>query len=129
MPIPRLFARFNRDVANPAIRLFAGRLPPFAIVRHRGRVTGRSFATPVLAFRADDGLVVALFYGASSDWVRNVLAAGRAEVKRVGTTRQYAEPRLVDRDEGLPLIPAVVRMAVRLSRARDFLRVTDSLPA
>jgi deazaflavin-dependent oxidoreductase (nitroreductase family) len=129
VPIPRLFARFNREVANRAIGLFAGRLPPFAIVSHRGRVTGHSFATPVLAFGAEDGLVIALFYGASSDWVRNVLAAGRAEVTRGGTTREYVQPRLVGRDEGLPLVPTVVRIAVRLSRVHDFLRVKASFPA
>jgi hypothetical protein len=35
----------------------------------RGRVTGRDYATPVWAFGTRDGLVVALLYGANSDWV------------------------------------------------------------
>ena len=82
-PFPRGFARFNRRVANPAMRLAAGWLPPFAIVRHRGRRTGRDYATPVLAFGTEDGLVVAVLYGTSSDWVRNVLG-GRSCGGQVG---------------------------------------------
>ena len=40
------------------MRLFAGWLPPFAIIRHVGAKDRREFATPVLAFRTVDGLVV-----------------------------------------------------------------------
>jgi len=108
------------------MRLVAGRLPPFAIVSHRGRVTGRDYATPVWAFGTQDGLVVALLYGANSDWVTNVLVAGRAEVKRLGAAREYAQPRLVGREEGLRLIPAVARVPVRVVRTHDFVRVTAS---
>src|SRR6266567_4450410 len=67
-PFPRAFARFNRTVANPVMRLAAGWLPPFAIIRHRGRVTGRNYATPVLAFGTNDGLVFGVLYGTRSDW-------------------------------------------------------------
>jgi deazaflavin-dependent oxidoreductase (nitroreductase family) len=110
------------------MRLAAGRLPPFAIVNHHGRVTGRDYATPVWAFGTRDGLVFALLYGANSDWVRNVLAAGHAEVRRRGAAREYTHPRLVAGEEASRLIPAIARIAVRLFRTRDFLRVTESHP-
>jgi deazaflavin-dependent oxidoreductase (nitroreductase family) len=127
-PLPRWFARFNRKVANPVVRLVAGWLPPFALVKHRGRVTGCGYATPVLAFGTGDGLVAGVLYGASSDWVRNALAAGRARVERLGTARDYEQPRLVGRDEGLRLLPAIVRGAFRLLGVRAFLRLTISSP-
>lgn len=127
-PFPRAFARFNRTVANPVMRLVAGWLPPLAIVRHRGRVTGRGYATPVLAFGTGDGLVVGILYGRSSDWVSNLLTASRAEVTRLGTAREYEQPRVVGGDEGLRLLPALVRGAFRLLGVRDFLRLTDSPP-
>jgi hypothetical protein len=41
-----------------------------------GRRTDRRHRTRHWAFRADDGYVIALFYGADRDWVGNVLAAG-----------------------------------------------------
>jgi len=106
----------------------AGFLGPFSIVRHRGRRTGRDYATPVLAFGTEDGLVVGVVYGTTSDWVNNVLAAGRAKVKRHGESHDYEQPRLVSRDEGLRLVPTVVRGPFRLVGVHDFLRLTVSRP-
>jgi len=82
----------------------------------------------VVASGTGDGLVVGILYGRSSDWVSNVLAAGRAEVKRLGTAREYEQYRLVGSDEGLRLLPALIRGAFRLLGVRDFLRLTISLP-
>src|SRR4029453_17236836 len=113
-PFPRRVARFNRRFANPVVRLVAGWLPPLAIVRHRGRVTGRDYATPVVAFGTNEGLIVAVLYGTDSDWVRNLLVAGRAQVERGGAAHEYVQPRLVDSDDGSPLVPAVVRGPFRL---------------
>jgi deazaflavin-dependent oxidoreductase (nitroreductase family) len=127
-PFPRAFARFNRTVANPVMRLAAGRLPPFAIIRHRGRVTGRDYATPVLAFGTNDGLVFGVLYGTSSDWVNNLLVAGRAEVKRRGEAHQYEQPRLIGRDEGMRLVPPIVRGPFRLLGVRNFVGLTGSPP-
>lgn len=119
--LSRTLARFNRTFANPVMRLVAGWLPPLAIVQHRGRVTGREYATPVIAFGGGDGLVVGVLYGAGSDWVRNVVAAGRAKVQRLGTTREYACARLVGSEDGLRLLPAPVRGPYRLLGAGGFL--------
>jgi deazaflavin-dependent oxidoreductase (nitroreductase family) len=122
----RTLARFNKRVANPVMRLAAGRLPPLAIVRHRGRVTGREYATPVLAFATADVLVVGMLYGTTSDWARNVLAAGHAEVKRRGTTRAYGHARLIGGDDGLRLVPVIVRPAFRLLGVHDCVGLTVS---
>jgi deazaflavin-dependent oxidoreductase (nitroreductase family) len=127
-PLPRGFARFNRTVANPVMRLVAGWLPPFAIVRHRGRVTGRDYATPVLAFATTDGLAIAVLYGVSSDWLRNLLAAGHAQIERRGATHQYEQPRLVASDEGSRLVPAIVGGPFRLLRVRTFVRLKSPAP-
>jgi deazaflavin-dependent oxidoreductase (nitroreductase family) len=132
-PFPRSLARFNRKVANPVMRLVAGWLPPFAIVRHHGRRTGRDYATPVLAFPTENGLVVTVLYGTNSDWVRNVLAASRAEVERRRESHEYEQPRLVGSNEGLQLVPTMVRRPFRLLGVHHFVRLTvspsDDLPA
>jgi hypothetical protein len=82
----------------------------------------------VCAFGTRDGLIFALLYGAASDWVRNVLVAGRAEVRRSGRVRRYEQPRLVG-EEGMQLIPAYFRVPIRLCRTRHYLRLTASHPA
>lgn len=124
----RKLARFNRNVANPVMRLVAGWLPPLAVVLHRGRTTGRSYATPVLAFRTPDGLVVAVLYGTVSDWVRNLRAAGGGKIRQKGTTRNYRQPRLVSRDEGLQLVPRVFRGPFRALGVRNLLRLNAVTP-
>lgn len=123
--VPRSFARFNRKYANPVIRQFAGSFGPLTLVTHHGRRTGRVFATPVMSFATDDGLVIAVVYGPSSDWVKNVLASPRVEVKRRGQSRQYESARLVERDEGLHLVPAIVRGTFRTLGVRHFVRLTE----
>jgi deazaflavin-dependent oxidoreductase (nitroreductase family) len=102
-------ARFNRRLFNPVVRTFAGRrLSPVAIMVHRGRRSGRRYRTPVLAFRLDDGYVIALFYGADRNWVRNVVAAGSCTL----ATRCLNEGACqadVDRDATPSYGPALAR--------------------
>lgn len=88
-------------------------------------MTRHDHATPVLAFRSHDGLVIGLLYGADSDWIRNVLASGRADVKRLGTTREYQQPRLLG-GEGSRRIPALFRVAYRLLGVRDFVALANT---
>jgi deazaflavin-dependent oxidoreductase (nitroreductase family) len=123
--IPRSFARFNRRVANPFVRLIAGRLSPFAIVNHTGRISGRAYRTPVLGFAKSGSLVIVLMYGARSDWVRNVVSAGAATVTRVGRSEAYVEPRMVGHDEATGSVPRIFRVPVRLLGV-DLLQMTRS---
>jgi deazaflavin-dependent oxidoreductase (nitroreductase family) len=119
-PLPRGFARFNRRVANPVIRTFAGSFGPFALVRHQGRRTGRTYTTPVVAFGTPDQLLVGVLYGANSDWVRNVLEAGRAEVRWHRESRDYRHADLIARDQALPKIPETLGVVFRLLGVRNF---------
>ena len=118
-------AQFNRLVFNRVVRTFAGqRGSPVAVVEHRGRRSGRQYRTPVLAFGVDGGYVVALFYGADSDWVRNVLAAGACTLERGGRRVELAGPGMLDADDGMTLVPLPMRLALRLLRVRRFLRLS-----
>ncbi|RFU40001.1 nitroreductase family deazaflavin-dependent oxidoreductase [Actinomadura logoneensis] len=111
--LPRSLARFNRIVTNPLQGLWAPYLPPYAVIVHRGRTSGREYRTPVLAFRHGGELVVGLPYGAGSDWVRNVLAAGEAGVERLGRLRRLENPRVLDADTPPAELPGVARRLVR----------------
>jgi deazaflavin-dependent oxidoreductase (nitroreductase family) len=66
-----------------------------AVVQHVGRSTGRSFETPVAVAATADGFVVALPYGPTTDWVRNVLASGSAVVVVEGDTHEVHRPEVV----------------------------------
>ena len=75
MPIPKAVAVFNKYVTNRLFLLFAGWIPPLAIVNHQGRNSGRSYRTPIMAFPSEDGFVFALTYGRNVDWVKNLMVS------------------------------------------------------
>jgi deazaflavin-dependent oxidoreductase (nitroreductase family) len=95
MPAPRSLARFNKRFTNRLTSKVAGHLPGFAIVSHVGRKSGRIYRTPVNAFRTDGGYIIALTYGAQSDWVKNVLAAGSCELQTRGRRVRLFDPCIV----------------------------------
>jgi deazaflavin-dependent oxidoreductase (nitroreductase family) len=120
MPIPRMIARANRKGFNRLTRPVVPWLPGFGLIVHRGRRSGRVHETPVSIFRSTTGYVVALTYGRQSDWVKNVLAAGEAELRTGGKRFRVRSPRLY-RDEARRGVPMLVRQILRLLDVADFL--------
>lgn len=123
MPLPRTMARFNKVVTNRVTTPFAQLLPGTAVVEHRGRRSGRIFRTPVLLFGVGDDLRIALTYGADTDWVRNVRAAGSAVVHTRGEAVPVTAPRLGN-DPRASWAPLPVRMALRAIGASGYLDCT-----
>jgi deazaflavin-dependent oxidoreductase (nitroreductase family) len=120
---PRSMARFNRVATNRLTRRFAGRAPGFGIVIHRGRRTGRVYRTPVNVFAVPGGFLIALTYGRTSEWVRNVLLEGGGALETRGRTYRFAGPTIVH-DPSHRRIPAVLRPIPRLGGVTDYLRVS-----
>jgi deazaflavin-dependent oxidoreductase (nitroreductase family) len=119
---------FTVEVVNPLTRLFAGRVPMFGIVRHRGRKSGRLFRAPVNVFRDGDDYLVALTYSSQVDWVRNVLAAGGCELETGGRVVRLTDPELfVDRTRRL--MPFPVRMFLGVVNVTEFLRLRPLVAA
>jgi deazaflavin-dependent oxidoreductase (nitroreductase family) len=125
MPISKRVARFNKRVTNRITRHIASWVPGFAIVSHVGRHSGRLYRTPVNVFRDGDRYVFALTYGADSDWVENVLAAGGCELE---TRRKTVELRHPTRftDPTRHLIPIPARWILRLIDVNDFMALSPT---
>src|SRR5918999_6188583 len=121
MPLPRALARFNRVVTNRILGHLAFVTPPFAIVVHRGRRSGREYKTLVWAFRSEQGFLIALTYGSRSEWVKNVLADGGATLITRQGRRDLVHPRIVHGDEGLQAMPLFIRPALRILSVDDYL--------
>jgi deazaflavin-dependent oxidoreductase (nitroreductase family) len=121
MPIPRFIAGFNKHVTNKIILIFAGWLPPFAVISHVGRRSGRVYRTPVLAFKSGEGYVVALTYGRDVDWVRNLLSAGSGEVERGGLRVPVSSFRVASYVDKGGLFPLWVRLLLSLISVKDCL--------
>ena len=71
-------------------------------------------------FRSRERYVIALTYGADSQWVRNVLAAGDVHVLTRGRTIHLVEPEVVHDPAG-SLVPAPVRPILRAAKVSDFM--------
>ena len=123
MPASRSIARFNRRFTNRLTLKVAGYLPGFAIVGHVGRKSGRPYRTPVNAFRTDDGYIIALTYGAESDWVKNVLAAGSCELQTRGRRARLFDPCIVT-DESKRWAPLLVRFILNRIDAPQYMRLS-----
>jgi deazaflavin-dependent oxidoreductase (nitroreductase family) len=123
MPAPRWFARFNLYVTNRLLGPLASRMPGMGVVIHVGRKTHRQYRTPVLVFRRDNQLIIALTYGRDSQWVHNVLAQDDCELETEGRTIGLSQPHLFH-DERREAMPSFVRFMLRLLNVSDFLEFT-----
>jgi deazaflavin-dependent oxidoreductase (nitroreductase family) len=95
--------------------VLAGRrwFPAWAVVHHRGRVSGRNLTVPVAVVTTPDGFVINLPWGASTNWVRNVLAAGGCVLRWKGSDHRVRNPRIIDAAAARPYYPRLVWAIVR----------------
>ena len=128
MKLSRRVARFNKKVNNRLQGVYAWILPPWAVVLHRGRRSGRPYRTPLLAFKRDRTVYIALLYGEESDWLRNVSARG-GRLVRMGRTYELSAPRVVDTSAAdLSRLSPPVRAYCRLADKQVLVEVGDPLP-
>lgn len=119
--------RFNRSVLNPAMVRFSGRKGFYAAtIHHVGRRSGIPYATPVLAHPVRGGFLVPLPYGTEVDWLRNVLASGRAILDADGRTVIAELPAVVSFDEVADRLPGRMARSLRFYGTRDVLRLTTT---
>lgn len=119
MTFPRRMAALPR-LLNPFVMPVMRRLPPFAVLHHRGRRTGRSYDTPVEACRTPDGWVVGLAYDRNAPFALNLLAVGGGEMTRARRRYRITQPRRVGR-EARELLPALASLQMRMVGIEDFL--------
>jgi deazaflavin-dependent oxidoreductase (nitroreductase family) len=112
-------------VVNPVLRHVAPHLPSFALVRYRGRKSGRRYEIPLNVFRDGDDWAIVLTYGSDAQWVKNVLAAGDAEMTTRGRVVRLVEPRVVG-GEALGFLPAPVRAFGRLAGVTEVMRLREA---
>lgn len=99
MQLPRALAIINKYVNNHIQGLWAWLIPPWAVVHHTGRRSGRAFKTPIVGFQTPQGFAIPMLYGPQSHWVKNLLAAGGGEIQRGGRRYKLVDPRVVSASE------------------------------
>lgn len=119
----RRLIRFTAGLANPALQRLVrkGWIPFFGVVLHRGRSTGRAFATPVGLGMAGGRFMIPLTFGDHSHWYRNVEAAGGCTLVWRGAEHAALRPIVVEAADAREAFPAALWFLLRLLRIDRFL--------
>jgi deazaflavin-dependent oxidoreductase (nitroreductase family) len=117
------FRHVAQRYVNPVLRPVARRLPSFGVLTYRGRKTGRTYHTPINAFRRGDDYFFFLTYGSDVQWVKNVLAAGSCSLETRGQVVELVEPELITDPELRPAPPVVRFMEGRIAGVTQYLRM------
>jgi len=124
-PRARRIVRFVAAFVNPIVLLLAGRwfMPVVGILRHRGRRSGRMYATPIGMRRLGDGFVIPRTFGDNAAWYLNIKAAGKATVKYLGRTYELVDSEVVDYATAKPAFPRYELLQFRLIGINEYLRL------
>jgi len=110
-----------RSVANRGFLTISGRwFRAYSIVRHVGRTSGRAYQNPVSAYPLGDGFVIPVLYGTQSQWVRNVMAAGRFTLRTKGRDYLLERPELIAPARALAAYPTLLRRIMRSQQTQAF---------
>ncbi|SDJ12866.1 deazaflavin-dependent oxidoreductase, nitroreductase family [Lentzea albidocapillata subsp. violacea] len=123
MPMPRWWGHINKRLFNPR----AVKSGKWAVLTHVGRSSGMPYRTPMEAHPVEGGYLVVLVYGSRSDWVRNVLAAGRAKLTINGEEVEVTAPRVVSEAEAFEALAVDVKRPPKALRITEFLRMDTAL--
>jgi deazaflavin-dependent oxidoreductase (nitroreductase family) len=116
----------NKRITNPLLRTFASASHgPFAIIRHVGRRSGKPYETTIMVWPLGEGFVIALTYGDSVDWYRNILAAGRCTLRWHGREYTLGKPEPIDVSTALPAFPPFIKMILRIRGTLQFVQVSN----
>lgn len=123
-PVLTAVRRMNRAFWNPRAMETAGQPGATAsVIRHVGRRSGSPYETPIGPIVADNGFVVALPYGTTPDWLKNVLAAGSAVIVHEGITYRVDRPEVIPSEDAFAYVPNSEQRALRIFGVDEFLQV------
>jgi deazaflavin-dependent oxidoreductase (nitroreductase family) len=112
MVFPPWFERLQVKYMNPVVSPVLRHLPTFGVIKHRGRRSGKPYETVVSPLRKGDLMAIGLMHG-KTDWVKNVLAAGEADVQMSGKDLHLVRPRLVPAGGDTTGLPRMARLIGR----------------
>lgn len=98
-PLQSSLRRVTHATRPLALRRAGKAGAPTSVVRHVGRNSGRAYETPVVAVAHDDSFLIALPYGELTDWMKNVLSAGKATIVTDGESYDVDQPRIIPMSE------------------------------
>ncbi|GCE29076.1 peptidase [Dictyobacter alpinus] len=115
---------FVKRFINPVLRYLARLSPgPFALLRHVGRSSGKTYEIPMMVWPVKDGFVIVLTYGPHVDWLRNLQAAGQGSLRWHGREYTFQRPQAIDAQTALPALPPFIKFVMQRRGAKDFVKL------
>lgn len=110
---------------NPVGRALAGHrwLKLYGLLVHRGRTSGREYRTPLVIRPIDGGFVIPLPFGDSTQWAKNLFAAGTGRIVWNGRNYDVDAPEIIDDVAARPALSGSQRAAVGRLGLGSFVRV------
>jgi len=112
MVYPVWFENLQTKYLNRALKPIARYLPGTGTIEHRGRKSGKTYNTIVATYRKGNTLAIALGHG-KTDWVKNVLAAGQADLHFARSGLHIINPRILPAGSDGEGLPWLVRLQLR----------------
>ena len=112
MKFPVWFENFQIKYINPIAVPLARVTPGITVIKHRGRKSGTTYETAVSAYRRGQTVAIMLAHG-KTNWVKNILAAGEADLTLGRRDVHLVNPRIVPAGTDDPALPRMARMAAQ----------------
>ena len=115
---------FVKHFINPILR-YVARSPrgPFALLRHVGRRSGKTYENPIMVWRVADGFVIVLTYGRHVDWLRNLQAASGGSLRWHRREYILQKPEFVDAKTAESALPPFIKSVLRMRGEHEFVKI------
>jgi deazaflavin-dependent oxidoreductase (nitroreductase family) len=114
MIFPVWFERFQIKYLNRLIKPFSRRMPGLGVIHHRGRTSGQPYETIITPYRKGSVVAIGLAHG-KTNWVKNILAAGEADLQIGRDTLHLVRPRVLPAGTVDPSLPRMAQAVARRS--------------
>jgi deazaflavin-dependent oxidoreductase (nitroreductase family) len=124
--IAAVFGTFTPYLNRYIVRIAGSRYTPmWALIRHRGRRSGREYLTPITARPVQGGFAIPVAFGEGADWYRNVMASRTAAVRWGGSWHEVEAASAIDPDAAVFAFPGWQRALFRALGIRRFVYLKE----
>jgi len=95
----------------------------WAVLGHVGRLSGRAYEIPIVAFPITGGFLIPLPFGDETKWLKNLQVADGGGLRHAGRDYVIHGPEVVDLETAGPGLPAPIRFASGRLGIGQFVRV------
>jgi len=117
---------FVKHVINPIMRNAARSAHgPFALLRHVGRRSGKTYEIPIMVWRMRDGFMIVLTYGPNVDWLRNIQSASQGSLVWHKHEYHFQKPEPIDAQTASSALPPLIKFVLRLRGTHEYVKLPD----